>query len=58
MWRPVEHPWQYDLLDRLTPGVDVTLLAAALKLTPTERVERAVDLMRLAAALREARARR
>jgi hypothetical protein len=58
VWKPVEHPWQYDLLDRLPPGVDVTLIDEALKLTPTERVEKAIAMMRLAEALRAARAKR
>lgn len=58
MWRPVEHPWQYDLLDRLPPGVDVTLIDEALALTPTARVEKAMAMMRLAEAMREARGKR
>jgi hypothetical protein len=58
VWKPVEHPWQYDLLDRLPSGVDVTLIDEALALTPTARVEKAVSMMRLADAMRAARAKR
>ncbi|MDX2089838.1 MAG: hypothetical protein SFX73_18425 [Kofleriaceae bacterium] len=58
MWKPVEHPWQYDLLDRLPSGVDATLIDEALSITPTQRIEKAVAMMRLAEALRAARERR
>jgi hypothetical protein len=45
---PIDEPWQYRLLDLLPPGVDRAQLEAALKLTPTERLEAAVRILELA----------
>jgi hypothetical protein len=47
-WNPTGPAWQYELLDRLPPGVDTTQLDWALGLTPTERLEELERLMRLA----------
>jgi hypothetical protein len=44
MWRPAEHPWQYDVLDRLPPGVDERQMDHFLSLTPSERID---ELQRL-----------
>ena len=54
MWRPAEHPWQYDVLDQLPPSLDVSQLETALAKTPTERVEELMALMRFAEELRAA----
>jgi hypothetical protein len=53
MWRPEEHPWQYDVLDRLPPGIDETLIDAALKLTPSERLDQLQALMDFVAGIRK-----
>lgn len=55
MWRPVDRPWQYEVLDRLPAGVDVTLIDESLKRTPTERVERLMELLRAMEELQRAR---
>lgn len=57
MWQPSTEPWQYRLLDALPPGVDVAQLAAARKMTPTERVEAARKLLEFAEMARTARRR-
>ena len=44
MWRPAEHPWQYDLLDLLPPGIDEAQIDHFLLLTPSERID---ELQRL-----------
>lgn len=54
MWSFVEEPWQYRVLDQLPPGVDRTLLERALAMTPTERLDAAIDLMETGEALRAA----
>ena len=54
MWRPAEYPWQYDLLDRTPPSLDLSQLEEALKKTPTERIEDLMALMRFAEQLRAA----
>lgn len=55
MWRPCEAPWQYRVLDALPPSVDEGQLAAALAMTPTERLEAMVRLLELGQTLRRAR---
>jgi hypothetical protein len=45
MWSPEEHPWQYDLLDRLPRGIDSAQLEMFMQLTPSERID---ELQRLA----------
>lgn len=52
MWRPVEEPWQYRVLDAMPPSVDPTQLTRALAMTPTERIEAMVALLRTAEELR------
>jgi hypothetical protein len=42
---PAEPAWQYDVLDRLPPGIDVEQLEAALRLSPTERLEQLQRLL-------------
>lgn len=44
-WQPEGEPWQYALLDKMKPSVDLTQLEENLKLTPTERLERLAALM-------------
>lgn len=55
MWFPEGEPWQYRILDALPSGVDDAQLEAALKMTPTERVEAARKLGELAEQLQRAR---
>jgi hypothetical protein len=43
-----------DVIDCYKKDVDRTLLRAALKLTPEERLRKLVDLLRAASAMREA----
>lgn len=52
MWRPVDEPWQYRVLDALPPSVDVAQLRRALEMTPTQRIEAMLELMRTAENLR------
>ena len=52
MWRPVDEPWQYRVLDAMPPSIDRAQLARALEMTPTERIEAMVELMRVAEELR------
>ena len=56
MWRPVDEPWQYRVLDALPPGVDEAQLEAALRMTPEERIDAAMRLMELAEELQRATA--
>ncbi len=53
-WYWIDEPWQYRVLDALPPGVDEAQLAHALTLSPTERVQSVVDLMRVAQDLQSA----
>ena len=55
MWSFLEEPWQYRVLDQLAPGVDRAQLAAALRMTPTERLEAVQALLEFGRELREAR---
>lgn len=52
MWRPVEEPWQYRVLDATKASVDLDQLRRALAMTPTERIEAMCELLRTAEALR------
>ncbi|MBL8742637.1 MAG: hypothetical protein JNK04_16130 [Myxococcales bacterium] len=52
MWRPVEEPWQYRLLDALPPSVDEAQLHRALEMTVTERIEAMCRMVALAEQLR------
>ncbi len=52
MWRPVEEPWQYRVLDAMPPSVDPSQLAHALTMSPTERIEAMCDMVRTAEELR------
>jgi hypothetical protein len=55
MWFWTDEPWQYRVLDALPPGVDLAQLQQALRMTPTERVEAVVALMRAAETLARGR---
>jgi hypothetical protein len=44
MWSPPDRPWQYDVLDRLPPGIDESQIEYFLSLTPSERID---ELQRL-----------
>jgi hypothetical protein len=52
MWRPVDEPWQYRVLDAMPPSIDKDQLRRALEMTPTQRLEAMLELMRTAEALR------
>jgi hypothetical protein len=52
MWRPVDEPWQYRVLDTMPPSIDLEQLRRARELTPTERIEAMVSLLRAAEELR------
>lgn len=52
MWRPVDDPWQYRVLDAMPPSIDLAQLEAARRLTPTERIEAMLALVRAAEELR------
>jgi hypothetical protein len=54
VWRFVEEPWQYRVLDRMTPGIDLALLERTLRMTPTERLQAAEALMAEAEQIRAA----
>lgn len=54
VWSWIDEPWQYRVLDALPSGVDEAQLDHALTLSPTERVQSVVDLMRVAADLQSA----
>ena len=44
-WDAPDTVWQYELLDRLPPGIDQSLLDETLQLSPEERIERLQRLM-------------
>lgn len=52
VWRPVEDPWQYRVLDALPSGVDRAQLERARKWTFDERLDALTELMELAEALK------
>ena len=53
MWRPVDEPWQYRVLDAMPPSIDLSQLDRALAMTPTERIEAMCALVRAAEAMRD-----
>jgi len=55
LWNPEEEAWQYRLLDRLPPGLDLVQLERSLRLTPTERLEAVRQMQKLAEDLRRGR---
>jgi hypothetical protein len=57
MWRPVESPWQYRILDAIPSGIDLAQLEAARNLTPQERVVAMMKLMQVVEQLQAARKR-
>lgn len=54
VWFFVEAPWQYRVLDALSPGVDRAQVERALALTPSERIDAVVELMELGESLQRA----
>jgi len=54
-WQPAELSWQLELLQKLPPSLDLTLLEEGLKLTPTERLEQLQQLSDLAEEVTRAR---
>jgi len=52
MWRPVDEPWQYRVLDSMPPSIDLEQLRRALEMTPTERLCAMQAMMRTAELLR------
>lgn len=53
-WHWTKEPWQYRVLDALPSGVDNAQLDHALSLSPTERLQSVVDLMKVAEDLQHA----
>lgn len=47
MWFFVDAPWQYRVLDSLPPGIDLAQLERAHVMTPSERIDAAMELMEL-----------
>ena len=58
MWSFEDEPWQYRVLDVLPNGVDAAQLEKALRLTPSQRIDAAVELMEAGEALQAALERR
>lgn len=54
-WEPTEEAWQYRLLDKLKPGVDIAQLERSLRMTVTERLEAVWRMGELAEELRRGR---
>ncbi len=52
MWRPVDEPWQYRVLDAMPPSIDIEQIKRALRMTPTERILAMMNAMEAAEALR------
>jgi hypothetical protein len=55
MWRPVESPWQYRVLDATPSGIDLAQLEATRRLSPQERVVALMKLMQVVEELQLAR---
>jgi hypothetical protein len=54
-WDPEGVAWQYVLLDKLKPSIDVTLIEESLRRTPDERLRDLVQMMKLAEELERSR---
>jgi hypothetical protein len=52
MWRPVDEPWQYRVIDAMPPSIDIEQIKRALAMTPTERILAMMQAMEAAEALR------
>jgi len=52
MWRPVDEPWQYRLLDALPSSVDEAQLKRALEMTVSQRIDAMCRLVSAAEQLR------
>ena len=57
-WDAPAEVWQYELLDKLPRGIDVSQIEESLRLTPTERLERMRRFAEFLADARSARERR
>ncbi len=55
MWWPATQPWQYRVLDAMPASIDLGQLEHALTMSPTERVEAMLAMVKLGEALRRAR---
>lgn len=55
MWSPPDEPWQYRILDALPPSIDPAQLERARRMTPTERIQAAMQIAALGDALARAR---
>lgn len=55
-WQPEGVPWQYVLLDKMKPSIDVSLIEEDLKLTAAERLEALQAMIDLDEEMRRARA--
>jgi hypothetical protein len=49
-----EKTWDQRIFDLVDPGIDLTLIDEALRLTPTERIERMRAMLQLAEDIRQA----
>ena len=57
-WKPDGVAWQYVLLDKLPPSIDVTLVEESLRRTPDERLRDLVEMTKLAEQLERNRGHR
>lgn len=46
-WEPEGPAWQYVLLDKLKPSIDVTLIEESLRRTPDERLRDLLEMNKL-----------
>lgn len=53
-WDPPARGWQHELIEKLPSGVDLAQIAANLKLTPTERLEKMLRFQRELEEMRDA----
>lgn len=54
MWRWLDEPWQFRVLDQLPSSIDMALLERTLAMTPAERIQAAQELMETAETLQAA----
>jgi hypothetical protein len=54
LWEPTEYAWQYELIDKLPPSIDMAQLERSLKMAPTERLEQVRKMARFAQTMRRA----
>lgn len=53
MGQAPDRPWPYDVLDKLPSSIDETQLTENLRLTPTERLEKMLKVLRFVRGARE-----